>query len=170
MPGWGEAPGADDAEDRAAPAPAMVPCADGYMPSWQWQHDHPGSSGEDAKKFYSDWASCQQWHSRQQSRLRRDWDVVERCQRAERLEAQRAIDDEAATFIAQRETAYRDSYVTVEAANTADGAEAELFQDALNAADAADAAEKEAIAAQLVTDAAFAAQLAAGDEGAAELR
>jgi len=55
LSGWGEAPGAADAEDRAAPAPAMVPCTDGYMPSWRWQHDHPGSSGEDAKTCYSDW-------------------------------------------------------------------------------------------------------------------
>jgi hypothetical protein len=85
----------------------------------------------------------------------------------ERLQ-ERAVDDEAATFLAQLETARRDSYITAEAANAADGVEAELIQEALRAADAADAAKEEAIAAQLATDAAFAAQLAADDVGAAE--
>ena len=99
--------------------------------------------------------------------LRRDWDAAKLWQRAEMLEAQRADDDEAAAFLAQLRTACRDSYITAEAANAADGAEAELIQEALRAADAADAAKEEAIAAQLAADAAFAAQLAADDEGAA---
>jgi len=164
---WGEAAGAA-AEDRVAPAHAMVPCADGYMPSWTWQRDHPGATAEDAKTFYSDWASCQQWRSRQQSRLQRDWGLAECWQRSERLVAQRAVDSEAAIFLEQRETAYRNSCVAEGSAHTADGAEAELCQDALNAVNAADAAEKEAIAAQLVSDAAFATQLAAGEGAAAE--
>ena len=84
------------------------------------------------------------------------------------LEAQRADNDEAAAFLARLETARRDSYITPEAANAADCAEAELIQDVLRAADAADATEEEAIAAQLAADAAFAAQRAADDAEAAE--
>ena len=56
------------------------------------------------------------------------------------------------------ETARRDSFITLEAADAADGAEAELIQDALRAADAA---EEEASA--RATAAAIAAQLAADD-------
>ena len=74
------------------------------------------------------------------------------------FEAQRADDEEAAASLAQLDTARRDSFITLEAANVADGAKAELVQDALRAAQAA---EEEASA--RATAAAIAAQLAADD-------
>ena len=107
--------------------------------------------------------------------------VAENFQCRQRIEAraycimeerrqERAVDDEAARFLAQMETARHDSCISAASLlirhrhHDPNGVEAELIQEALRAADAA---KEEAMAAQVATDAAFAAQLAADDVGAA---
>jgi hypothetical protein len=108
--------------------------------------------------------------------------VAENFQCRQRIEAraycimeerrqERAVDDQDARFHAQMETARRDSCISAASLlirhshHDPNGVEAELIQEAVRTADAA---KEEAIAAQVDTDAAFAAQLAADDVGAAE--
>ena len=84
---------------------------------------------------------------------------------------ERAVDEADARFHAQMETARHDSCISAASLlirhshHDPNGVEAELIQEAVRTADAA---KEEAIAAQVDTDAAFAAQLAADDVGAAE--
>ena len=107
--------------------------------------------------------------------------VAENFQCRQRIEAraycimeerrqERAVDDQDARFHAQMETARHDSCISAASLlirhshHDPNGVEAELIQEAVRTADAA---KEEAIAAQVDTDAAFAAQLAADDLGAA---
>ena len=169
--GWG---GAADAEGGAAPAEEHGEWwhRDNYIPRWRWHQYHDGATEEDAKEFYSDWAACERWHRRQQDRLRRDWDAAEDWQRAEMLEVQHAADEEAAVYLAELNTALRNSLVASGGvAGAAEAAEAEMVEDAVRAAEGAEAeanarATLATIAALTAADAAEAA--AAPAEAAAE--
>ena len=169
LPGWGEAPvDVGMARERAELVVARaVDAADAAAPEDAGDAAAPERLAVIAQRP-ADQPSARQVAENFQCRHRieaRAYHIMEERRH------ERAVDDEAATFLAQMETARRDSCITAASLliqhrhHDPNGVEAELIQEAMRAADAA---KEETIAAQVATDAAFAAQLAADDVGAAE--
>ena len=127
-------------------------------------------------EYYRDWAECEQWHRRQQDRLRRDRDEANNGSKGNKTDfivtgmQQSASDEMLKMQKLQHSCAELDAVLHASlvgaggAAEAAAAAEAEMVQDALRAADEAEEASRvEALRATLATIAA----LKAADEAAA---